>query len=223
MLYNIIINNNNNSRHQLMPITTLEALRSHPKARLIPETVFADVLSYKINEIETRLIEAENTDALLQMLRSERLVSENDQWRIWHCIIHTHPKLREDQLWMIVNDIWRQINQRILEFVAIAGKEQLIDRLIQEKQLVHTQLQAIAKANNSAAFRGAAENGHLTVINKLLVIAPDTQAMAEADNYGAFHWATKNGQLTVVNRLFTYPTAIYQGKISSITSTTNDC
>ena len=52
------------------------------------------------------------------------------------------------------------------------------------------------------AFQLAAENGHLSIINRFCELAPDeVRAMFASDNYSAFRMAASKGHLNIINRL----------------------
>ena len=69
-----------------------------------------------------------------------------------------------------------------------------------------TILQAMLNIDNHPAFRLAASNGHLAIINRLCELAPDAVTdMVKVREYCAFKFAAGNGHLDVVNQLLEYP------------------
>ncbi|KTD58216.1 ankyrin repeat protein [Legionella sainthelensi] len=90
--------------------------------------------------------------------------------------------------------------QRVAKLGYLNTLEYLIETI--EPKVTRSQLQELITYDSCAAFRGAAEGGHLDVLKFLEAKVSDKlHDMMEAQNYYAFRWAANQGHLAVLRYL----------------------
>lgn len=90
--------------------------------------------------------------------------------------------------------------QRVAKLGYLNTLEYLLEAI--EPKLTRSQLQDMITYDSCAAFRGAAEQGHLDVLRFLETKIPDKlHDMIEAHNYYAFRWAANQGHLAALRYL----------------------
>ena len=182
---------------------------AHPTARLIPHSLWNDYSLFDQNlpEVILSLMHAQEADlaGLLDKTLPE-LQSEQQKTCAWLAMTLSHHTLSIEALQHIGRQL-KMSDERVFHAAILWGDLNFFDALLGPYQNV--QLQEMIAANNYDAFRSAAENGHLAIINRLMEIAPNAvQAMIAAYNYHAFSYAARNGHLAIANRLLSYPTVL---------------
>ncbi|HAT8227125.1 TPA: hypothetical protein JA370_14375 [Legionella pneumophila] len=135
-----------------------------------------------------------------------------EQVRQLLCLYYAHFDRNSKQFW---NDVHSKgIKSEVICFVAaITGCLNALDTI--SLSLIPDEIVKMIQAENYQAFRLAAENGHLHVINHLCELAPtEVTAMIQAENYYAFRWAAVGiGHHDVINFLLDSPVMLAYAKI----------
>src|SRR3990167_6149803 len=175
---------------------------AHPKARLIPHSLWNDYSLFNQNlpEVILSLMQAQEADlaGLLDKTLPE-LQSEQQKTCAWLAMTLSHPTLSIEALQHIGRQL-KMSDERVFHAAMLWGDLNFFDALL--SPYPNVQLQEMIAADNYYAFRSAARNGHLAIINHLMEKAPNAvQDMIAADNYYAFRFAARNGHLAIINRL----------------------
>ncbi|HAT8179269.1 TPA: hypothetical protein JA361_07300 [Legionella pneumophila] len=179
-----------------LTIHSIENYEKDPQIRLIPWILWENLFQHFISVHELSLMTLPYKEAIRIFLPKTKNM---EQVRQLACLYYAHFDRNAKQFW---NDIHKKgIKNEIICFVAaITGCLSTLDELC--FSLTPDEVVKIIQAGNYYAFRLAAENGHLHVMNRLCVLAPtEIMKMIQAENYCAFRLAAENGHLHVMSRL----------------------
>ncbi|WP_133130802.1 ankyrin repeat domain-containing protein [Legionella yabuuchiae] len=175
----------------------------HPQAKLIPPSLWKDYFLFneELPDSIAILMQASKEDLTAQILATAPEFELNqEQECAWLALALSHPELSCDSLREISRS-FRIDDERLFKIAVAWGNVDFFESLVKEFNQVG-ELDRMIAANDYAAFRQAADCGHLPIMEHLMQLAPDNvQAMIAADDYAAFRQAADCGHLPVMERL----------------------
>lgn len=187
----------------------MENYENDPQLRLIPWILWENLFQHFISVYELSLMTLSYKEAIHIFLPRTKNM---EQVRQLLCLYYAHFDRNSKQFW---NDVHSKgIKSEVICFVAaITGCLNALDTI--SLSLIPDEIVKMIQAENYQAFRLAAENGHLHVINHLCELAPtEVTAMIQAENYYAFRWAAVGiGHHDVINFLLDSPVMLAYAKI----------
>ncbi len=187
----------------------MENYENDPQLRLIPWILWENLFQHFISVYELSLMTLSYKEAIHIFLPRTKNM---EQVRQLLCLYYAHFDRNSKQFW---NDVHSKgIKSEVICFVAaITGCLNALDTI--SFSLIPDEIVKMIQAENYQAFRLAAENGHLHVINHLCELAPtEVTAMIQAENYYAFRWAAVGiGHHDVINFLLDSPVMLAYAKI----------
>ncbi|HAT1868391.1 hypothetical protein [Legionella pneumophila] len=192
-----------------LTIHNMENYENDPQLRLIPWILWENLFQHFISVYELSLMTLSYKEAIHIFLPRTKNM---EQVRQLLCLYYAHFDRNSKQFW---NDVHSKgIKSEVICFVAaITGCLNALDTI--SFSLIPDEIVKMIQAENYQAFRLAAENGHLHVINHLCELAPtEVTAMIQAENYYAFRWAAVGiGHHDVINFLLDSPVMLAYAKI----------
>ncbi|APF04069.1 TPA: hypothetical protein ACJ5DT_000783 [Legionella pneumophila] len=192
-----------------LTIHNMENYENDPQLRLIPWILWENLFQHFISVYELSLMTLSYKEAIHIFLPRTKNM---EQVRQLLCLYYAHFDRNSKQFW---NDVHSKgIKSEVICFVAaITGCLNALDTI--SLSLIPDEIVKMIQAENYQAFRLAAENGHLHVINHLCELAPtEVTAMIQAENYYAFRWAAVGiGHHDVINFLLDSPVMLAYAKI----------
>ncbi|HAT1882648.1 TPA: Dot/Icm T4SS effector LegA1 [Legionella pneumophila] len=179
-----------------LTIHNIENYENDPQLRLIPWILWENLFQHFISAYELSLMTLSYKEAIHIFLPGTKNM---EQVRQLLCLYYAHYNRNAKQLWSDAHK--KGIKSEVICFVAaITGCSSALDTLC--LPLTSDEIVKVIQAENYQAFRLAAENGHIHVLNRLCELAPtEIMAMIKADNYHAFRLAAENGHIHVLNHL----------------------
>ncbi|HBD7142664.1 TPA: hypothetical protein KKW64_001533 [Legionella pneumophila] len=179
-----------------LTIHNLENYENDPKIRLIPWALWENLFQHFISVYELSLMTLSYKEAIHIFLPKTK---NKEQLRQLLCLYYAHFDRNDKQFWCDVHK--KGIKSEVICCAAaITGCSSALDTI--SLSLIPDEIVKMIQAENYYAFRLAAENGHLHVLNRLCELAPtEVMAMIQAENYHAFRLAAETGHLHVLNRL----------------------
>lgn len=184
-----------------LTIHNLENYEKDPKIRLIPWALWENLFQHFISVYELSLMTLSYKEAIHIFLPKTK---NKEQLRQLLCLYYAHFDRNDKQFWCDVNK--KGIKSEVICCAAaITGCSSALDTI--SLSLMPDEIVKMIQAENYHAFRLAAENGHLHVLNRLCELAPtEATAMIQSENYYAFRWAAVGrGHHNVINFLLDCP------------------
>ena len=175
----------------------------HPQARLIPESMWNDgtLFDCSLPDIMLPLMTASNEELITRLNNSAPTLSLFKLKKLaWLSIALSHPDLELLTLREIATQLHLD-STTLFQLLAIMGNKKHLDEFLNES--LNPSVQELIQAKSfSAAYRYAAANGHIGILDYLESKAPDqVQAMIQADDFYAYRNAAFNGHLGVLEHL----------------------
>ncbi|HAT6330512.1 TPA: hypothetical protein JAJ76_000826 [Legionella pneumophila] len=192
-----------------LTIHNIENYENDPQLRLIPWILWENLFQHFISANELSLMTLSYKEAIHIFLPGTKNM---EQVRQLLCLYYAHYNRNAKQLWSDAHK--KGIKSEVICFVAaITGCSSALDTLC--LLLTSDEIVKVIQAENYQAFRLAAENGHLHVLNRLCELAPtEATAMIQAENYYAFRWAAVGrGHHNVINFLLDCPVMLAYAEI----------
>lgn len=184
-----------------LTIHNLENYEKDPKIRLIPWALWENLFQHFISVYELSLMTLSYKEAIHIFLPKTK---NKEQLRQLLCLYYAHFDRNDKQFWCDVHK--KGIKSEVICCAAaITGCSSALDTI--SLSLMPDEIVKMIQAENYHAFRLAAENGHLHVLNRLCELAPtEATAMIQSENYYAFRWAAVGrGHHNVINFLLDCP------------------
>ncbi|WP_412757517.1 ankyrin repeat domain-containing protein [Legionella bozemanae] len=183
-----------------MKFSTHEERMQHSQAKLIPQTIWDRFFLKDLPNSLISLMQANEEYLLLDHLKAIPLPSSKSEILcLWLGIAFSHPEFNLESLQRIGDMLG--MSDELMFYAAVLWSDENYFKDLMTKYSTSS-LQEMIAADNYLAFRLAAENGHLSVLQFLAEKAPEKlQEMITAHYYSAFISAAKNGHLSVLQFL----------------------
>jgi len=171
---------------------------NEPQACLIPASILHSLLGQFPLDISDAVLELMRTDSIHLTHQVQTLMHQLDcplkKRFAWIAMALSHNELSDKALQEFAHQLG--ISGSLLQAAAELGKPNFLEVLITDKN-ARLDILNYFKACNSAA-----KCGHIPILERLIVLAPDhVQGMIEDDDYSVFRLAAQNGHLLVLERL----------------------
>jgi hypothetical protein len=186
----------------MITFKTYEERMLHPQAKLIPESMWNNnnLFNFSLAGFILPLMTASNEELITHLNDAAAKLDSNRLKKVaWLSIALGHPNFELSILRNLATQL--QLNNLILfQLLVIIGNKKYLDDFLNES--LPTNVQKMIQSENFYAYRLAAENGHLEVLQYLEAKVPNQiQEMIQGFDFCAYRLAAENGHLEVLKHL----------------------